>query len=260
MISPKIKTKVSIVIPCYNEEKNLKRGVLNEVYRFLKTQDFGWEVLVANDGSTDQSAVLADQFCQKHSGFRLLDLPHGGKPKAVWGGIQKAKFPLVLFTDMDQSTPLKEITKLLPYFKDYDLAIGSRGIKRRGAPWYRQLGGLAFRHLRGLFLLRNIEDTQCGFKMFKTSVAKKCFPHLAAIKDTTPGNEGWRVGAFDVELLFIAQNFGFKIKEVRVNWRDEDESDTKGQKQGRFLRESIDMAQEIFRVKLNQLKGLYNES
>ncbi len=252
--------KVSIVIPCYNEEKNLNRGVLKEVYDFLKTQKFTWEVIIADDGSTDQSPKLVKAFCQKHEGFLLLNLPHGGKLNVVWGGIKKAKHPLVLFTDMDQSTPLKEIKKLLPHFKkDYDIVIGSRGLKREGAPLYRQLGGIAFRQLRGLFLLREIKDTQCGFKMLKTSVAKKSFPLLAAIKNPAKGNEGWRVGAFDVELLFIAKNQGFKIKEVKVNWHDEDESDTKGQGQSRFIRESIDMAKEIMRVKRNHLKGLYDQ-
>jgi len=253
--------KVSIVIPCYNEEKNLNRGVLKEVYDFLKTQKFTWEVLVSNDGSTDSSPQIAKEFCQKHKGFRYFDFPHGGKPRVVWNGIQKAKYPLILFTDMDQSTPLKEIKKLLPWFKKgYDVVIGSRGLKREGAPLYRQLGGIIFRQLRGLFLLREIKDTQCGFKMLKIGVAKKSFPFLAAIKNPAGGNEGWRVGAFDVELLFIAKNQGFKIKEVEVNWHDEDESDTKGQGQSRFVRESVDMAKEIFRVKRNHLKGLYDQA
>ncbi len=260
MTQTKKETKVSIVIPCYNEEKNLNRGVLKEVYDFLKKQKFVWEVLVSNDGSTDQSPKIAKEFCQKHEGFRYFNFPHGGKPKVVWNGIQKAKYPLVLFTDMDQSTPLNQIKKLLPHFeKNFDIVIGSRGVRRKGAPWYRQLGALTFRHLRSFFLLKNIGDTQCGFKMLKTTVAKKCFPLLAAVKSSGQGNEGGRVGAFDAELLFIAQKQGYKIKEVEVVWHDEDESDTKGQNQSRFVRESIDMAKEIMRVKKNDTKGLYDK-
>ena len=107
---------ISIIIPCYNEENNLKKGVLNEVSDFLKTQKFQWEVIICNDESTDKSLKLVKDFASKHKGFRVLDLPHGGKPSAVWGGIQEAKYPIILFTDMDQSTPLKELTKLLPFF------------------------------------------------------------------------------------------------------------------------------------------------
>jgi len=81
---------ISIIIPCYNEENNLKRGVLDEVYAYLKDKDFKWEVIVANDESTDNSLKIAKDISSKYPGFRLLDLPHGGKPSAVWGGIKQA--------------------------------------------------------------------------------------------------------------------------------------------------------------------------
>jgi len=64
---------------------------------------------LSNDESTDNSFKIANDFAKKHDNFKVLDLPHGGKPSAIWGGIQVAKYDWVLFTDMDQSTPLKEI-------------------------------------------------------------------------------------------------------------------------------------------------------
>ena len=85
-------TKISIVIPCYNEENNLKRGVLDEVNQFLTKQKFKWEVLVCNDESTDNSLKLVKKFVANHPGFRVLDLPHGGKPSAVWGGIKAVSY------------------------------------------------------------------------------------------------------------------------------------------------------------------------
>ena len=250
---------ISIIIPCYNEENNLKKGVLAEVFDFLKTQKFQWEVIVCNDESTDKSLKLIKDFASKHKGFRVLDLPHGGKPSAVWGGIQEAKYPIVLFTDMDQSTPLKEIKKLLPFFnKGYDVVIGSRGVSREGNTLLRKIGGAVFLSLRRAVLLHNIIDTQCGFKMFKTEVAKDLFPNLQFFKDKSD-KKGWRVSAFDVELLFMAQKWGYKIKEVEVDWQNEDISDTKGDNGARYRKESIQMINEIKRVLINNFKGIYDK-
>jgi len=254
-----MKQSLSIVIPCYNEENNLKSGVLDQVYKFLKEQEFEWEVLVCNDESTDNSLSLVKDFVKKHQKFQVLDLPHGGKPSAVWGGIQKAKYPLVLFTDMDQSTPLYESLKLLPYFNQgYDVVIGSRGTAREGNTLLRRIGGTVFLSIRRMVLLHKIIDTQCGFKMFKTDVAKKLFPNLQFFKDKSD-KKGWRVSAFDVELLFMAQKWGYKIKEVLVEWKNEDSSTTKGDSVARYKKESKQMLQEIYRVKRNDIKGLYDQ-
>lgn len=252
-------TKISIIIPCYNEENNLKKGVLQEVYDFLITQKFTWEVIVCNDESTDNSLKLVKNFVSKHKNFKVLDLPHGGKPSAVWGGIKEAKYPLILFTDMDQSTPLKELNKLLPHFdQGYDVVIGSRGANREGNSFIRKLMARGFLLGRRMVLLHNITDTQCGFKAMRTNLAKKIFPELQFFKDKSE-KKGWRVSAFDVELLFIAQKKGSKIKEVEVEWKNEDISTTKGDDSVRFKRESKQMLQEIIRVISNNLKGVYDQ-
>lgn len=249
---------VSIVIPCYNEENNLKRGVLEEVAAFLKEVSFKWEVIIANDESTDNSLKIAQDFAKNHDNFKVLNLPHGGKPSAVWGGIQSAKYPLVLFTDMDQSTPLKEIKKLLPFSEKYDVIIGSRGKDREGNSLIRLIMSRAFLFFRRLVLLPKIIDTQCGFKMFKTEVAKELFPNLQFFKDKSD-KKGWRVSAFDVELLFMAQKWGYSIKEVPVIWKNEDTSNTKGDDNVRFQKNSEQMAKEILRIIKNNLHGLYEK-
>ncbi|MBU3935541.1 glycosyltransferase [Patescibacteria group bacterium] len=249
--------KISIVIPCYNEEANLKKGVLDQVANFLAKQSFVWEVLICNDQSTDHSLKFCQNFVKNHPGFRVLDLPHGGKPSAVWGGIKAARYPLVLFTDMDQSTPLKEINKLLPYFhQGFDVVIGSRGTTRHGFSLIRKIMSRGFLYVRKMLLLSKIDDTQCGFKAFKTTVARDLFPNLQFFKQKTA--TGWRVSAFDVELLFMAELWSYKTKEVEVSWKDEDVSTTKGDNAARFKKESQQMAQEIIRVKLNHLKGFYH--
>jgi len=250
---------ISIIIPCYNEENNLKNGVLDDVYNFLKTQKFVWEVIVCNDESTDNSLKLAKDFVSKHKSFRVLDLPHGGKPSAVWGGIKEAKYPIILFTDMDQSTPLKELNKLLPFFdQDFDVVIGSRGISREGNSLIRKIMARGFLFGRRLFLLSKIIDTQCGFKAMKTDLAKKIFPNLQFFKDKSD-KKGWRVSAFDVELLFMAQKWGYKIKEVEVDWKNEDLSTTKGDNSARFKKESKQMLQEMIRVIRNDFQGIYDQ-
>ena len=122
---------LSVVIPCYNEEANLKRGVLGEVNDYLQKQKYSWEVIISDDGSTDKSKDLAEKFAKANQGFRLLKNQHGGKPYAVWQGIKKARGQIVLFTDMDQSTPLGN-RKAFTYFKkNYEVVIGSEAETNR---------------------------------------------------------------------------------------------------------------------------------
>ncbi len=251
---------VSVIIPCYNEEKNLEHGVLDEVHTYLKDQPMRWEVLIVNDASTDQSRRLVADFVEGRPRYRLIDIPHGGKPAAVWAGIQAARGDVILFTDMDQSTPIREWDKLQPWYdRGYDVVIGSRGRTREGNSIVRKLGSVVFLTLRQLVLLEEIRDTQCGFKSCRHSIALKVFPQLAAIKAQTRP-EGWKVSAYDVELLHLCEKADYKIREVNVDWRNRDLSDTKAPEGGlaRYLRESWEMAKEILRVKVNDLKGYYD--
>ncbi|RJR23683.1 glycosyltransferase [Candidatus Microgenomates bacterium] len=248
------KPYLSVVIPCYNEKENLERGVLDEVYDFLRKQDFLWEVIISDDGSTDESRELVAKQIKGKNNFRLIENPHGGKPSAVWGGIKNANGEYVLFTDMDQSAPIEELKKLMPFFDEYDVIIGSRGMERENFSLLRKVGSNVFRLVRKSLMLRRINDTQCGFKAFKTKVAKEIFPLLQFFK-TNETIKGWKVTSFDVELLFIAEKFGYKIKEVKVTWKDRDVST--GKKKS-YLKESQDMLKQIFRVKLNDIKGMYH--
>jgi dolichyl-phosphate beta-glucosyltransferase len=251
---------VSVIIPCYNEAKNLERGVLDEVYQYLAQQNYAWEVIIVNDEATDNSKSLIEHFIASRKRFSLFDIPHGGKPAAVWAGIQSAKGDVVLLTDMDQSTPIGELGKLLDgYRQGFDVVIGSRGMTREGFSLIRKLGSVVFRALRGLFLLRDISDTQCGFKLCRRQVALELFPHLEFFRQKKP--TGWKVTAYDVELLYLVEKAGYKIKEVVVSWSNRDESNTKSRSGdlARYVNESIDMARQVARVELNQLRGLYDD-
>jgi dolichyl-phosphate beta-glucosyltransferase len=232
---------------------------LDQVYQYLVAQDYAWEVIIVDDGSTDGSMSFVRRFVANKTNFFLFDIPHGGKPAAVWKGIQEARGEIVLFADMDQSTPIGELEKLVPWYeKDFDVVIGSRGTAREGSSLLRKMGSLVFLTVRQLFLLRDIRDTQCGFKSCRRAVALDIFPRLQYFEQQKPA--GWKVSAYDVELLYLCERAGYRIKEVVVNWRNRDVSDTKGS-QGelaRYVHESIEMIKEVWRVKLNQRKGLYD--
>lgn len=247
-------TFLSVVIPCYNEEENIKTGILSEVASFLDKQKYEWEAIISDDGSNDNSVTLIKKFIKGNPKFSILENKHLGKPYAVKNGILKAKGKYILFTDLDQSTPIREINRLLPYFnRGYDIVIGSRGVVRKNAPWYRKIMAVTFLTLRRLLILKDIVDTQCGFKCFKNKVAKEIFSNLRIYSKEDKEIEGGRVTAFDVEVLFLAKKFGYKIKEVPVEWEY-----TKTKKID-YFKESIFMAQETFRVLLNNWRGLYEK-
>ncbi len=248
-----MKPFLSVIIPCYNEEKNLKRGVLDEVEDYLQKQKYQSEVIISDDESTDGSLPFIKNHLQKHPRFRLLENKHAGKPFAIRSGIKKANGEIILFADMDQSTPINEFDKFLPFFKKgVEIVIGSRGQKREGFSLLRLIGSNVFRLIRQRLLLKNIVDTQCGFKAFKNKVAEGLFSRLLIFKEAKK-IKGWKVGAFDVELLFIAQKKGYKIAEVVVNWEDKDVG-----KKKKYFKESKEMLTEILRVKFNDLKGKYD--
>lgn len=252
-----MKPKLSIVLSNYNEHANLERGVLLQMATYLKSVNFTWEVIINDDGSTDGGDKIIEDFVRKHSGFRMIYGKHGGKAAGIWNGIQVAQGELVLFTDMDQSTPLVELEKLLPWFdKGFDVVFGSRGKMRNNFSPIRQLSSWAFRTFRGTMLLREVVDTQCGFKSLRTTVAKQIFPMLSVIKDKKRVSGGWTVSAFDVELLFLAEKLGYKLKEVDVSWKNEDTSISKEKS---FISESLDMLKQIIQVKLNDITGKYDK-
>lgn len=253
--------ELSVVIPSYNETANLKRGVLDEVNDYLKKQKYRWEVIVSDDGSSEvESKNLAKKFCESHQNFQFLENEHGGKAFAVLAGIEKSSGKIVLFTDMDQSTPLSEVEKLLPHFNEgFDIVIGSRGGERKNFSMFRSLASAIFGKFRRLFVLSHINDTQAGFKAFKSNVIKEIFPLLQIIKSPKDKKSGWKPTAFDVELMVAGESRGYKIAEIPISWEDRDVSTGKSRGTAKFAKESIEMIREIFRVKYNDLQGYYKK-
>lgn len=246
------KPYLSIVITQYNELQNLKAGALDRLFDYMKIQKYSWEVVLNDDGSTDGSR----EFTEKYNSipqFHYIKGNHAGKAGGLYNGIKEAKGEWILFTDVDQSTPIKEIEKLLPFTEEFDVVIGSRGLKREKFSLFRKLASFIFRTGRKLFLLHNIEDTQCGFKLFKADKLRIHFPKLEVVNNFVAS--GWNVTAFDIELLFMFEKAGSKIKEVEVEWKNEDISDSKDR---RFVKESLDMVKQILKVVINNIKGRYN--
>ncbi len=250
---------LSLIIPCYNEDANIKAGSLTRVQRYLEKADFSWEVIIINDGSSDDSRGLLEKFIRGKQNYYLLDIPHSGKAAAIARGAAQARGGILLFLDMDQSTPIEEWDKLSPWYREeFDIVIGSRGSLRHGTPFLRRCGSRIFRQLRRWIILPGISDTQCGFKSCRSRVAREIFPQLRALRKDTPAR-GWTVSAWDVEFLYRAQRNGFRVKEVQVAWRDRDLSTSKkkGGPTRVYIAESLDMAGQVLRLKLKELSEKY---
>lgn len=246
---------VTILIPNYNEIENVKRGVLNDIHTYLKKQKYSYEVVISDDGSTDTSVLAIKEFIDKHPNMRIIYNQHAGKPYALRSGIKEAKGKYVLLTDMDQSTPITELDNLLPWTtKGFNVVIGSRGVKRADSTPIRQLASIVFLLIRRMILLPEIHDTQCGFKLIETNLANNIFAKMRLFGRVNTVS-GWKVTAYDVELLHVAKKLRAKIKEVRVAWRNED---TTLGKSRNFVKESIEMLFEIMRVRANDMLGKYD--
>lgn len=215
------KIYLSVVIPSYNEMTNLRKGVLEKIERFLNSQKYEYEVVVVDDGSEDGSVEFVQAFSKENGRFKLIQNPHMGKAGAVTAGVLAAKGDYVLFSDMDQATPIEELKKILPFFdKGFDVVIGSRNTDRKGSPFSRQIISRSAIILRKLIVgIYQISDTQCGFKAFKNDVAKDLFGKVNKLHGGFRKISGSSVSSgFDVELLYLAVKAGYKIKEVPVEW------------------------------------------
>lgn len=248
------KLDLTIIIPNYNEYENISRGVLTEVLSFLKKQKFTWEVLISDDGSSDNSLALIENYAKKDDRVRLLKNAHAGKPYALRSAVNAARGEYLLLTDMDQSTPIQELLKLIAHTPKYQIVIGSRGAKRADSTVLRQLASIIFLMVRRFILLPEIKDTQCGFKLINTNLAKKIFSRMR-IFGRANNAVGWKVTAYDVEMLHLGKIMGAQIKEVRVIWKNEDTSSGKSRN---FVKESLEMLFEILRVRVNDMLGKYN--
>jgi dolichyl-phosphate beta-glucosyltransferase len=243
---------LSVVVPAYNEVQNLREGKLDELYQYLSHTQLTFEVLLMNDGSSDDTFAEMQKYSQGKPEVIAVNLPHRGKGPTVRDGMLQARGKLRLFTDFDQSTPIQEVEPLLSWQKKgADVVIGSReiaGAERESEPWYRHIMGKGFNFVVQLLAVRGIRDTQCGFKLFTAEATTTLFPLLTV---TNKPRKDAFTGAMDVELLFLARKKGFTIKEVPVKWKH-----VKSQRVAP-VKDSVRMFVDVLRIRLAYIHGAY---
>ena len=228
---------LSVIIPAYNEAERLQ-GSLERVVSYLDQQPFSSEVLVVDDGSTDDTATIARHYAGEHATVRILRYtPNRGKGHAVRVGMKEANGQLMLFCDADLSTPIEELEKLVPFVHEgYDVVIGSRALPdsdlKVHQPWLRERLGRTFNLLVRLLGVRGFADTQCGFKLFTRQAARDVFPQLFT--------DRW---AFDVEALLVARYMGYQIREVPVTWINSSASKVN------VLRDAVGTLRDLLRIR-----------
>ncbi len=247
-------TYLSVVVPSYNEQRNIKRGVLDDVFKYLKKQSYEWELIFSDDGSTDGTLAILDEFAKKDFRIKVLHNKHRGKASTVKAGMLASVGKWRLFTDFDQSTPLSEVEKLFKYAKrGAGVVIGSRemiGSLRDKEPFHRHLMGRGFNFLVQILAIPGILDTQCGFKLFSAEATEKLFNQLCVYGKDKERKDAF-TGAFDVELLFLAKKDGYKIKEVPIKWKH-NQTDRVSP-----VKDSLRMLRDIVIIRVMDLKGRY---
>jgi glycosyltransferase involved in cell wall biosynthesis len=246
--------KVSVIIPAYNEARRIG-GSLADTLEYLERQPFSYEIIVADDGSTDQTLAIASEFSGEHEHVHVVSIRHGGKAAAIRAGMKKAMGDIVAFTDADLATPITYLGAFIEAIeKGADVVIGSRegqGANRLGEPEYRHLMGRVFNRIVQLSVLPGIHDTQCGFKAFSRFASSEVLRRSQLYVDEEEIT-GARVTAFDVEMLVIARRLGLKIVEIPVIWTYGEHSKVNP------ARDTFNNLRDIAQVKLNAVRGAYD--
>jgi dolichyl-phosphate beta-glucosyltransferase len=235
---------LSLIVPAYNEGKRLPQ-TLPQIIEFVETQAFSSEIIVVDNNSSDDTRQIAEKFAEKHTCIRVFEETRQGKGAAVRAGMLEATGDFLFMADADLSMPIGEVCKFLPPQLDgYDVAIASReveGAVRYNEPAYRHLMGRVFNFIVKVLAIPGFQDTQCGFKCFRR--------HAALDVLALQSIDGW---AFDVELLFIAQQRGYDIVEVPIDWYYRANSRINP------ISDAFNMFREVLKIRVNGWRGYYN--
>lgn len=247
------KLKISLIVPCYNEETNIQKGVLDKIGNFTINNHRFIEIIISDDGSTDKTKrIIKEKYLPLFPKFKLLENPHQGKGYAIISAIKKSQGEWVMFSDIDLATPIEEAEKLIKETDHSQIIIGSRDNIRQGAPLIRRVMAKGFIFIRNFAIgLKNIKDTQCGFKLFQKKAAEKIIEKMIVFgkKRKTKGSSV--TAGFDLEFLYLASKLGFKIKEVPVVWRHVETKNVN------FFKDSLETLKDILRIKYAEMMGQY---
>jgi len=233
---------VTVVVPVYNEQERLA-GTLYKIKDFLSEQHYSSNLLVIDDGSKDLSTeiikfvdIYGAEMKEQSAGTLLENIKNAGKGYSIAKGLLVADGEYIIFTDADLSTPIEAMESVLEKFEEgYDIVIGSRNLKTSSVsnrPLGRKLTSKAFNLIaRGMGLIK-VKDSQCGFKAYRKSVAR-----VIADQQKTIGF------GFDVEHLHIAKKLGYRVAEVPVQWRHDENSTLS------LLNDSISMLLDLLRIR-----------
>lgn len=241
---------LSVVIPAYNEAENIKNGVLDPLFDYLSQQKYRYEVIFVDDASKDNTVALLEKEIKNRPEYQIIKNKHGGKAITVMTGLLASVGEIAVFTDFDQSTPIKEVEKLIPKFNEgADIVIGKRH-GRPGAPLIRKIYSLGSVIMTTAILRLPFRDTQCGFKAFKHSVIEQVFPILLSRWRQKTTKDAAVNPSFDVEFLFLARKKGYKIKDVYVEWHHVGSERVN-------ISAAIEAVTGIFKIRCNSLLGKY---
>ena len=248
---------LSLVIPAYNESARISATV-REAVGWLRAQSFPSELIVVDDGSEDGTAEIAVGALAGIANARVLQIRHGGKAAAVRAGMFAAVGEQIAFSDADLATPLAYLSDLRAAVAEgCDVAIGTREgehARRVGEPLYRHVMGRVFNALVRLLLVPGVDDTQCGFKLFRSQVALDLLERSRLYRGDGGAVSGPRVTAFDVELLAIARLRGYRVCSVPVVWTYGVGSKV------RPARDTWHNVRDVLDVWIGVKRGLYRES
>jgi len=237
---------LSIIIPAHNEARRLGPS-LEKIDAFLASQDFSAEILVVENGSSDETLPLAHAYQKQMLNLRVFSETKRGKGLAVRRGMLEAVGEYRFLCDADLSMPIEQVKRFLPPEVDgVDIAIGSRELPdsvRYEEPGYRHLIGRIFNMMVRWLVLPGIQDSQCGFKCFRGEVADVIFP-LQTLNGMS----------FDTEVLFIARRKGYQLQEIAIDWHFDPDSRV------RLVKDSLLMGLDLLKIRLNAIQGRYDTS
>ncbi|MDD3102074.1 MAG: glycosyltransferase [Patescibacteria group bacterium] len=239
---------IEFCLPIYNEEKILKNNIL-KLLNYCNSQNFNfdWQIIILNNGSTDNSEKILRELNKEYpQKIKIDNIQQPGKGRAIKLYCLKSQADIIVYMDIDLAVSLKNIPDLIdPIIKErYDLVVGSRllSTSKIERSFIRSLSSKVYNWLSKILFNHNLSDLQCGFKAIKADIFKKIIPYI--------NDNKW---FFDTELIIFTKYFGYKIKEIPVDWQENryDQRKTKV----RLLKDSFNFILNLVKLKMRLYKG-----